>query len=382
MTTAELVLTNARIVAEAAIVAGTLTVAAGRIAEIAPGPTRATGAIDLEGDWLLPGLVELHTDNLERQFQPRPGVRWPGAAAMLQHDAQIVAAGITTVCDAVCVGFYGGNRERLDFLRLSLDCRRRAAAAGALKAEHLVHLRLEVSDPHCVELFEPLLASERDLAVVSFMDHTPGQRQWHDLDRFRTFHLGRTVKTETEFQALVERRVAEQRHHAVQNRAALLRLLDGHPAVRASHDDTTVAHVDEAKEAGCAISEFPTTLEAARAARAAGLAVVMGAPNLILGGSHSGNVAAEQLLDEDLLDVWSSDYVPASLLQAVFLAVERHGRPLPHALAPVTSTPARLLGLADRGSLAPGKRADLVRVRVVDGVPAVAAVWRAGARIA
>jgi len=377
----ERILTNARIVTDEAVLRGSLVLRDELIAAVDAGPSRTAGAADLDGDWLLPGLVELHTDNLERLFTPRPGVRWPADAAMLTHDAQVAAAGITTVCDAVCVGFYGGRSERLDYLGLSLDVLRRARAAGALKAEHLLHLRLELTDPHMLELFEPL-RGEPSLRLVSFMDHTPGQRQWRDLDKLRGFHLGREVKTEAEFQAMVARRVAEQQVFAQRHRRAVLRLLDGRGVVRASHDDTTAEHVAEARACGCTIAEFPTTLEAAEAARGAGMGIVMGAPNLVIGGSHSGNVAAAELVERGLLDAFSSDYVPASLLQAAFLLREGFGLPMPDAVAAVTRNPARLLGLADRGIIAPGLRADLVRVREVGTTPTVVQVWSAGRRIA
>jgi alpha-D-ribose 1-methylphosphonate 5-triphosphate diphosphatase len=379
---AELILTNARVVApDAVLEGGTVVVRGGTIAAVEPGRSAAPGAVDLGGDWLLPGLVELHTDNLERQFTPRPGVRWPADAAMLAHDAQVAAAGITTVCDAVCVGQYGDKVERRDLLAASLETLRRARTADALKADHLLHLRLEIADPDVVELFEPL-RHEPQLVLVSFMDHTPGQRQWRDLATYRTFLAG-GVRDEAEFQALLERRVGEQRANAARHKAALLELLEGMPAVRASHDDTTAEHVAEAGAIGATISEFPTTAEAARAARAAGMGVVMGAPNLVIGGSHSGNVAAAELAREGLLDALSSDYVPASLLAAAFLlAGPGLDLPVPEAVATVTRNPADLLGLADRGRLAAGARADLVRVRGVGTAPTAMAVWREGARVA
>lgn len=379
--TDERVLTNARIVTEDAVTLGSLVLRDGRIASIDPGRSRIAGAWDLEGDWLLPGLIELHTDNLERLFTPRPGVRWPADAAMLTHDAHVAGAGITTVCDAVCVGFHGGRSERLDYLALSLAVLRRAQTAGALKAEHFLHLRLELTDPHMLELFEPLMG-EPSLRLVSFMDHTPGQRQWRDLDKLRGFHLGREVKTEAEFQAMIERRVREQQAFAGHHRAEVLRLLEGCPAVRASHDDATPEHVEEARACGCTIAEFPTTVEAASAARAAGMGVVMGAPNLVIGGSHSGNVSAAELAERGLLDAFSSDYVPASLLHAAFILREGFGAPMNEAIAPVTRNPARLLGLVDRGRIAAGLRADLVRVREVGTTPTVVEVWSQGRRIA
>lgn len=373
-----LTLCNARIVTSDQVVHGALVARAGRIVEVRQAAGQMPGALDCEDDWLLPGLVELHTDNLERQFSPRVGVRWPAAAAMLAHDAQIAAAGITTVGDAVCVGYHGGKSERLDYLNLSIDVLRRAIAARALKADHYLHLRLELADPHMVDLFEPLIG-EPSVRLISFMDHTPGQRQYRDLGRFRALHAGRS---ETELDELVAQRIRQQREHTERQREAVLRLVEGHPAVRASHDDTTPEHVEEAVACGCRIAEFPTTLAAAEAARAHGLSIVMGAPNLVLGGSHSGNVSAADLVARGLLDLLSSDYVPASLLHAAFLLHQGFGIAMPEAVAPVTRAPAEVLGLADRGRLAAGLRADLIRVREVGGTPTVVAVWREGQRIA
>ena len=376
----ERIFTNARIVTPEAVVRGSLRVAGGTIVEVGEGPSRAPGALDLAGDYLIPGLVEVHTDNLETQFQPRPGVRWPAAAALLAHDAQMTAAGVTTVCDAVCVGFYGDKAERLQLMRVSVETMRAAHADGRLRAEHLLHLRCEVSDPAVVELFEPL-RDDPSLRVVSFMDHTPGQRQWRDLAMFRRFNQGRRGYSDERLTRLIEERQAAQRAHAEVNRRHLLELVGGRGFALASHDDTTPEHVAEAAADGMTVSEFPTTVEAARAARGHGLAVVMGAPNVVLGGSHSGNVSALELAGLGLLDAMSSDYMPVSLLHAVFVLVERAGLALPEALAKVTANPARMIGLDDRGAIRPGLRADLVRVRAAD-VPAVLAVWRGGERVA
>jgi alpha-D-ribose 1-methylphosphonate 5-triphosphate diphosphatase len=378
---ASLTITNARIVTADAVVDGGLVVDGPVIQEFLPAGRTVSGALDLDGDYLLPGLVELHTDNLERQFQPRPKVRWPAQAAMLAHDRQIAAAGITTVCDGVCVGIYGGKRERIEFLQTSLEALNEAQQNRSLTAEHFLHLRCEVSDPHVVEMFEPLL-EEPALKLVSFMDHTPGQRQWHDIDKYRTFHRGRTEASEEEFQALIERRIEEQKIYADQHRQKLLALVRGLPITLASHDDTTVAHVEEAAADGITISEFPTTHAAAEAARAQGLGVVMGAPNLVLGGSHSGNVSAQQLAEQGLLDALSSDYVPVSLLHGAFRLHRELSMPLPQAIAPISRNPAAMIGLDDRGAIAPGLRADLVRARLIGETPSVVAVWREGERVA
>ena len=137
----------------------------------------------------------------------------------------------------------------------------------------------------------------------------------------------------------------------------------------------------EAKADGIRIAEFPTTHEAARAARQHGMSVIMGAPNVVCGGSHSGNVSALDLAAEDLLDGLSSDYAPKSLLHGAFILHDRIGLPLPKAVATVTAHIAAGVGLPDRGELAPGKRADLIRVRWIGDIPVVRSVWREGPQV-
>jgi alpha-D-ribose 1-methylphosphonate 5-triphosphate diphosphatase len=218
--------------------------------------------------------------------------------------------------------------------------------------------------------------------LLSVMDHTPGQRQYRDLERYtamekRDFHM-----TQEQIDAfLVECRERHARQ-SVSNRAHVVALAQKHRVSVASHDDTTVEHIEEAHSEGVTISEFPTTEEAAEAARAKGLKVVVGAPNLVLGGSHSGNVSAAELARRGLVDALASDYVPSSLLHGAFLLHETAGVPLPEAIAMVTLAPARMTGLEDRGAIEVGKRADLVRVRVGPGFTTATMVWREGQRVA
>jgi len=181
---------------------------------------------------------------------------------------------------------------------------------------------------------------------------------------------------------LVERRMAEQQLFADKHRRIIAALCRAQGLPTASHDDATVAHIDEAVGFGLTIAEFPTTCEAARAARANGMTVVMGAPNVVRGGSHSGNVSASELAAAGLLDILSSDYVPFSLLHSVFLLHRALGLPLADAVAKVPSGPARAVGLDDRGEIAIGKRADVIRVGLADdGMPITRHAWRAGRRI-
>ncbi len=171
------------------------------------------------------------------------------------------------------------------------------------------------------------------------------------------------------------------RRFADVNRRALAALGRARGLPQASHDDGTLAHIEEARELGMTIAEFPTTVEAAAAARQHEMAVVMGAPNVVRGGSHSGNISAGALAAEGLLDILSSDYAPVSLLHAAFLLHGAGGMALPEAVAKVSRNPARALGLDDRGEIAPGKRADLARVCIVNGLPVPRQVWRAGSRV-
>jgi alpha-D-ribose 1-methylphosphonate 5-triphosphate diphosphatase len=228
------------------------------------------------------------------------------------------------------------------------------------------------------------LMERADVRLLSLMDHTPGQRQFRDEAKLRDYYRGKSGgMTDAELDVLFARRIACQAAYAETNQREIVALARARNTPLASHDDTTPAHVDEAIRDGVAIAEFPTTVEAAQALHAAGIRVLMGAPNLVRGGSHAGNVATAELARIGALDVLSSDYVPASLLMAALAlpaAVPAIG--LAAAVRMVSKTPAEAVGLTDRGEIAVGKRADLIRVRVAGGVPAVRCAWCGGRRVA
>jgi alpha-D-ribose 1-methylphosphonate 5-triphosphate diphosphatase len=377
----EQIYTNAKIVTADREFLGTMVVRDGSISELNEGRTTKSGAIDFEGDYLLPGFIELHTDNLEKHFTPRPGVRWPSSAAVVAHDAQIVAAGITTVFDALALGDIFEGSHRIKNLREMVDGIRDARDAGALKADHWLHLRCELSFASVLELYESMM-DDPDVRIVSIMDHTPGQRQFVDVDKYRFYYIKKYGLTDTEFQEFLAARQADQAKYSALHRCAILEHARTRGHILASHDDATAEHVVESAADGMVIAEFPTTVEAARASHEHGLAVLMGGPNVVLGGSHSGNVAAHELAGHRVLDIISSDYVPSCLVQAPFALTEAHiGLDLPAAIALVSRNPARAAGLADRGEIATGLRADFLRVRKGDNLAIMCSAWREGARI-
>ncbi|RPH43316.1 MAG: alpha-D-ribose 1-methylphosphonate 5-triphosphate diphosphatase [Burkholderiales bacterium] len=376
----ETVFANALIVAADEAFVGHVVVAGGTIRTVGRGATATPGAIDLGGDWLLPGFVEVHTDNLEKHMLPRPGVLWDAYAATVVHDAQCAGAGITTVLDAVVIGSrdLGGGRSLMQ--DTAIECLQRCREDGVLRVEHLLHLRCELATADVLERFM-LNVDRPDLRLVSVMDHTPGQRQWRDLARYRQYMERNGRYTEERFSAMLAEQHLEHEAHADANRRAVVEAARARGVPVASHDDTEVRHVEQARDEGIVMSEFPTTVEAARAAREAGMSIVMGGPNLVRGGSHSGNVSAGELARLGLLDIVSSDYVPSSLLMSV-LRLRADGWSLPSAVGTVSRAPALSVGLPDRGEIAPGRRADLIHVRPRGAQAAVMQTWVAGRRVA
>ena len=374
-----MIITNARLVLPDAVILGTIVLDGTVIAEVQEGVSTAPGAWDAEGDLVMPGVVDLHTDNLERQVQPRANARWPSRSAMFAHDAQCAASGVTTVFDALCIGDLGFDKDRLKTFQdgvVDLDA---LADTGLLKAEHVLHLRCELPAPDLMDLFEPV-ADHARVRMISLMDHSPGVGQYANLDRYRAMRAREGHKAEW-IEQRIEELQAQRERMRDPNRAALLERVRGHGAVLASHDDRTAEEIAENDADGIRISEFPVSMLAAKAARARGMGVIAGAPNIVRGGSHSGNVSAAEMVREGAVDALASDYVPASLVEAAFACVREAGITLPEGVALVTRNPARMAGLTDRGTLAAGQRADLVRLREHEGMPVVRQVWRAGERV-
>ena len=374
------IIQNARIITPNEEFTGSVLIENGLIRSVDRGTTSLPAAEDWAGDWLMPGLVELHTDNLEKHLVPRPGVLWNAHSAMTVHDAQCAAAGITTVLDSVVIGDLDEGGPRCQTQHTSIAALHQCRDEGLMRVEHLLHLRCELSAPDVLEVFHQY-ADDPLLKLVSVMDHTPGQRQWRDLKSYRRYAERNVRYSDAEFEAMIAQRKADQQAYAIPHRQVIVQASRARQLPLASHDDTLLSDIALAVQEGVAISEFPTTVAAAQAAREAGMAIIMGGPNMVKGGSHSGNVSAAELAQLDLLDIFSSDYVPSSLLLATFMLGSLEGWTLPKAVRTVTRNPARAIGMSDRGEVAAGQRADILRVRMNRvGMPHVMETSLAGKR--
>jgi alpha-D-ribose 1-methylphosphonate 5-triphosphate diphosphatase len=375
----ETILTNAILVLPDELIDGTLVVRDGTIADISPGRSDLPAAIDLDGDYVLPGVVDVHTDNLERQVQPRTMARWPSRSAMIAHDAQCAAAGVTTILDALCLGDLGFDAGRIQTFRDGVADLDALTPTGLLKSEHYLHLRCEVPALDTLDCLD-WVGDHPLVRLISLMDHSPGVGQYANVEFWRGLRRRGGLD-----EAAIDRRMSEMLEQRARtrepNRRAILDRVRSRGIAIASHDDRLIEEVEENARDGIRISEFPVTMAAAEAAKAAGMDVIAGAPNLVRGGSHSGNIAAADLLRSGWVDVFASDYVPPSLIEAAFRCAHQEMIALPAAMAMISSRPAELCGLADRGRLEPGQRADLVRVRVHETLPVVRQVWCGGERV-
>lgn len=376
----ETVIKNARIVLEDEIVTGTILLRDGLIAAIDRGASNI--GEDMEGDYVMPGLVELHTDHLESHYSPRPGVRWDSLAAIQAHDAQVAASGITTVLDCLRLGSDEEGGFQRGEMREIANALEIAREEERLRADHLIHLRCEVSSEDVLDQFEDFKV-DRNVRLASLMDHAPGQRQFQTFEQYALYYKKKRGLSDEAFAIFADRRRAASDRYSARHRRTIAEYCNESGIATASHDDATLEHVAESKAFGVQVAEFPTSIEAAQASHAAGMSVLMGAPNIVRGKSHSGNISARELATAGVLDVLSSDYVPFSLIHAPFVLSDgENGMPLPQTIRMVTATPARAVGLDDRGRIAVNLRADLVRVKRVSGVPVVRSVWREGQRVA
>jgi alpha-D-ribose 1-methylphosphonate 5-triphosphate diphosphatase len=340
------------------------------------------GGFDGRGAFCLPGLIDTHSDAIEREVTPRPNVSLDESFALRSLESRVVAAGITTICHGI--GF-----ERLDSHARSMGLARRLVEViGARRAtdevpvDHRVLYRVPARSEGGLDTALDLLSAGQDpgqLPLLSFEDHTPGQGQYRNIDKFKQYLDSVPIPNGEDVDAYVARRIAEGnallpvREH---NLARVSELARSGRARVLVHDCEEGPDMHLAQSWGASVAEFPLTVSAAQAAREHGMPVVMGAPNVLRGGSHSGNAAAAELVGAGLCTSLASDYLPSSLLAAAFLLFEQGVTTLSRAVGLVTSGPAEVLGLTDRGRIEVGARADLVLVSLDGRWPRVSRVVR------
>lgn len=371
-------LTNARIILPNDVLENaSLLIENGAIAAINPVATRDAKVIDLSGKILIPGMIDLHCDAIEKEVEPRPGALFPMNYAVAQIDRRNAMAGITTPYHAI------------SFAHEELGVRNNDTAAAVVRALHAyqphalvdnrVHCRYEITDPTGLPILLDLLA-EDSMHLVSLMDHTPGQGQFKDLQAYQNYISRTYKKTAAEAEAMANKKI--QNAEGAKSRIETLISKALHQNVQiASHDDDTPERVQTMADMGVRLSEFPINLETAKAAITVGMSTIFGAPNILRGQSQSGSIKAIEAVHHQVASCLCSDYAPGTLLTAVFRLPEISELSLIDAIALVTHNPARSLELHDRGEIAVGKRADLLAVELVNGLPQLATVWVAGKAI-
>lgn len=363
---------------------GCLQIEAGKIAQILEGdrtPPTGTRAIEAHGLIALPGIIDMHGDMLENEAEPRPGSRFPLDLAVFELDKRLATNGITTAYAAI--SFWETTQREKE--RSGERAQHLIGAIHSLRdqllIDLLVHARYEVTTPAVAPALAELL-EQKQIHLLSLMDHTPGQGQYRNLEQYVDF----IAKWRKANPADVEAETLE-RIRRVQNETSIWPVageLVAQAAAQglaiASHDDDTSAKIDLMAELQVTISEFPVTLEAAQEARQRGLAVAMGAPNVLRGLSHSGNLSAIEAIQAGVVDMLAADYAPAALLQAAFVLVQKDILPLHEAAKLLSQNAAQALGLHDRGRIEPGLSADLVLVEA-NGRPRVRGTIRRGTPI-
>jgi len=374
----KMLIMNARIVlADSIIDNACLLIENGNIIAINPVRMVADEIIDLQGKVLMPGMIDLHCDALEKEVEPRPGVHFPLDFACSQADKRNAAAGITTIYHA------------LSFAHEELGVRNNNFAAQIARAIHVwnpfglvdnrVHCRYEITDETGLPILKKLI-EDKAMHLISMMDHTPGQGQFKDMAAYSNYLTRTYKKTTDEIEVILERKL-EAATGAFARMEELAYAAHAAGISVASHDDDSIERVETMNSIGADISEFPITLEAAQAAKASGMYTVFGAPNILRGKSQSGSMKAIEAIHEGVADCLCADYSPASLIVAIFKIPELSNLDLAAAIRLVTKNPAKAARLEDRGEIAVGKRADLIAIDMPAGLPQVSQVWSKGISI-
>lgn len=376
----DFIIENARIVTpEGTLDGASASIRQGRLDKIRDGFIGNGGArIDADGGWLLPGLIDMHSDALEKDIEPRPNAFFPLDIVLYELDKKLAACGVTTIYHSI------------SFAEDEIGVRSNRMAAGIIstirdRTEGLhvrtrVHARFEITDGAAMPELESLLEDGK-IQLLSLMDHSPGQGQFREVVSFRNYYQAVYRKTDEEIRAIIDRK-QKARGNVKANIERIVQSCRRFGVPMASHDDDCRDKIEWLCEQGIGITEFPVNLDALHAAREKGLYICLGAPNVVRGNSQARNLSARDAVMEGCGDILCSDYAPMSMLHAVFMLDGLGILPLHRAVNMASLLPARALGIAgETGSLEEGKAADLVLVRNGGGIHRVRKTYIGGREI-
>ncbi len=370
----EKVIRSQRILVAGQVVPADLVLGGGLILEIVPYGSRSD-AVDLGGMLILPGLVDLHSDAVEKEIEPRPGATFPVKSSLIELDKKLAMSGITTMFHAIAFNDEAIVSSRGTRMADSIIRQIHRINRTDLTVDNLIHVRYEITSFSSIPIIRALMDEDK-MQLFSIMDHTPGRGQFKSIESWKRFHLPVYDLNEEQADAIIRDKQAG-REEACKRITELLDLGRQYNLVLLSHDDDDPDKIDLNREWGITISEFPLNTATAAYAREQGISTGMGAPNVVRGKSQGGNISARDLIRAGHCDYLCSDYHPGSLLQAAFVLREDMQMDFGDSLAMVSSTPARIAGLTDRGEIAENMLADLIVVDDRD-IPRVVTTFKAG----
>lgn len=365
-----LVILNARVVTTDRVVEGGVRIEGDRVVDIGAVDDDADKYIEANGRLVLPGLIDLHGDDIEGHLHPRSGARMSLSMALTTADRANISAGITTKFHAISFELDKEADRSPELAGLLTDA---ITGSKSLLVDHRLHARCEVTQQECVNAVLNVIENG-DADIVSVMSHIPGKGQFRDVEAFKQYYADSTDHTVEEAEAMIETRTDVSMARLRERVNRVIGAAHDAGAVTASHDDEDPAEVERLAETGVDITEYPITLETAQRAAEVEVTTAMGAPNLVRGESQWGNLSTADAIGANAVDVLVADYHPPSLLAAPFVET---GESLPTRVRRVTANPADAVGLYDRGRIEPGARADVLIVDP-DPTPAVTRAIIAG----